>query len=386
MKTLYTLLAACTLAVGCGPRLAEKVDVPLVEKPAVHQKKNFELDRIVREADELYKRNERGGQGIPSDHEKAIPLWEKALELAPSEIHAELYQTKLITCRGTVTTQRISHAKTLAFFEKAAKVRQSAKEAFGISTPAEAKELQTRFYRDAIEQLDHIVADKPKQIASLATRGLTYVELKEWDYALADYRRVVTLKPDELTGYALLLNAHIAKSGKVFNIVEELKHLKHIDSLVRARNIAEVGIASFDKFLEMGRKTGAKSANIDIRTRPECMNAATFFYLTAAFRWNKEMKKPLSSRDFSTPLRDLLLGGSFDFSVREDPQAREQALGRFIDGYDTINKGMDNGLKRLDKLYEDKVINGNIDVLGKKEVLKALKEHYDKQATDKRKY
>ena len=333
-----------------------------------------ELVNIVREAEKSSVRHDPTGLPCGHNHKLEIEYWKMAADLDKQ------YEDRLLDSMEAYALEKMYQAQFLFSFEKAGVIRDLSKFHYKIGTADQAKPVIQQLLHESIDQLKQITQIRPDRSSAWKFLGTNYALSLDWNNALAAYRQFISLRPDDSLAYSSLMSIYQIQN-KLFDVIDELD-LLNVKAEVKRTKLAEAIISTMDEFkaniTDTAERAGADSVGtrFGFRTVKQAAKGMRALYLTSEVRWEKEMKKELTARDYISAIIDLFWAGTLDYNISEN---KGEALQRFVKNYQLINGGMDNGLGRLDKYYEFLVFERKkLTITGSEDVLKALKEHYKK--------
>ena len=311
-------------------------------------------------ADLYTKRNKPANGDAPCDREKAIPRWERLMNEKPSK---EL-TTPLMGCYATVANERFLESQMLSQFGTAPESdKQILKGIFKVETREQAEALTDEKLLSFIQLLE--TAGKYSKDAGGV--GIVSLQFKDSPHALVWYRRMIKVAPDMSFGYRYLVK-HYEGQGSIGHVLDELKV---IPEYLKEPKLIDTVIDLLDERRKMGlrpKQTPDHAGNLKV---------ALLLYQTSAERWAREMKKEdMTDRNYVAAVEEAFIAGVLDYHCAKTDEGRASALRRLEGTYNLINSGMDNGLGRLDKMFEHTVTRNKITVEGADIVSEALKERY----------
>ncbi len=327
------------------------------QRPAI----DFLLARIYGERDKKPTRENIGDAGL------GILRWERVVQ---RESENKEYLQKLLACRKLAAVQYYNAAQILWNSDTNPNYRKRAIEEFHIETFEEAKNLALGAYTRAIIQLKPVVKGMPDDDRAWGVLGDCYAHIEDNVRALDAYRHVAKLKPDEPKVYLAIAVIYM-KNNMTWAVMDEINSAPEAEREHKRRMMGKAVANAFEEF----SKKGVPLAFIT-QTPEQAKKLAQVFYLTSSIRWEDEMKKENSSdRDFGQSVHNLFFASTFDYQTAKTDDEKEQVLKRIENGYDPINKGLENKLGTVEKTYEHYFKSGRLRVQGAPELLQALKEY-----------
>ncbi len=339
------------------------------EKPVVQEE---DLEKVLEEADKLYARNNPEKKDAPSDHESAAKLYEKVLRGGFDGDVA----TKMVDCCMHVSSEKFNAAQRLWEFEMhLPSERKALAEKYNIKNLQQARELAKPLYKSAEVHLEKVAKLQPRRAEVWHFLTIAYVRNDAIDKGLDAAKLYTRLKPEDSSGYHLLLGIYMEK-GTPGDILDDIKQIDYVEDDVKIAKMTEGVNKVYDDLRTRKVILQLKIDKIDDRKK-----AAQLFYLTSKTKWAQEMKKEkIAERDFLNPIQDCYRAGSLDVLAAETDEQREAALKRFEDAFSNINKGLDNGLSTLDKAYFQTLFRvKSVAIDGQEKVFELLRERYNKK-------
>ncbi len=297
-----------------------------------------------------------------------ILRWERVLQ---RDSENKEYLNKLLTCRKALAEQHYNTAQMLFISDMKPDNRKLAKEEFHVETYEEAKNLAFGAYAKAIIQLKPVVKGMPDDAKAWAVLGDCYANIDSNVLALDAYKHLAKLKPDEPKVYLAIAVVYI-KNNMTWAIVDEIDSAPEDEREYKRRMMGKAAVYAFDEFAKKG-----VSLSFITQTPEQSRKLAQVLYLTSSLGWEEEMKKEkITDRNYTQPLQQLFWGAAFDFLGAKTEDEKEQVLKRLENGYDPINKGLEDGLGTLEKVYEHNLKTGRLRVIGAPQLLQSLKERY----------
>jgi tetratricopeptide (TPR) repeat protein len=312
-------------------------------------------------------RNKASTQASSGDAVLGILRWERIVQGNPEN---KEYQDKLLTCRKISGFQYYNAAQILLSSNVNSDHKKIAKEMFNVETFEEAKNLALGGYARAIIQLKQVVKGLPDDVQAWSILGDCYAHIESNSLAINAYRQVARLKPNEPRVY-LAIAAVYMKNNMTWAIIDEMNSGPESEREQKRRMYGKAVITALDEFSKKKVPVAFITQSPD-----QAKKLAQVFYLTSSLRWEDEMKKEKSEdRDFGQSLHNLFFAATFDYQTAKTDDEKDQVLKRLENGYDPINKGLENKLGTLEKTYEHQVKSGRLRVQGAPELLQSLKEY-----------
>jgi len=367
MKIRDAVLLGTLALAGCSTD-----STPADVKDPVQKEEQIDLEKLVAESKDLWKRNKPGKLNVTSDHEQAIRIFEKVARNVPTPENVEALM-KMREEEGIIdfnTAQALLNYRFLNGTNK-----KTLKDTYGIETAEQAGEYAKQMYRVVLEFLEPVAKAKPDREKVWIVIGTSHSRFKEWDEAIVAYRALIALQPKEPNGYKSMFSAYAGKK-KTGDLLAELDNIKGMTGdeklLMLAKGINEL-YAEF-------RKTNLR-AGVEALSKEDKLSAAKMFYATARAYWKEEMKKEKASdRNFVYPAYACFVAGGFEIIAAESDSEKNTACKTLEKEYNSINNNFENALGRLDAAFQRIVLNNkSVHVEDSEKVHAILKSFYAKK-------
>ena len=301
-----------------------------------------DIEALVEKSKKLWSENQQYRIDQPSSREKAAELYKQIVKLSNDDKHKEV----LLRMQDKLARETFKAAQGLHAYELLPPFGMKLlHDAYGIKSAEQASKLSMQMYKDAISHLEAATTAKQDDAELWLYLGTTHCRFKEYDKALPAFRQCVTLKPDDLRSYLSLWGA-CAGGKQPGRAMEELNKLPG-----NAEKKIELLAAGMELSYKEARAVNTR-LKIEATTREDKLKAADFLYEISKHRWANEMKKEkYLERDWFLAQYECFFAGSFDLLAAENDEQRLKAFKRFDSAFEEINKGLNDGLGKLENVY-----------------------------------